>query len=118
MSSRLGRNLQMQPRDWMSRRVEAKSDPSHGVQGDALQLCALVDVASAFAITAMIVFHRSIFLPFVYINQLRTRYKSADSRDRHQAAWRTIGTYVNPLIEKVPALEMPVGYAKNWFTSA
>jgi len=74
------------------------------------------EVVTGFVVIASLVVTRAFMLPFVYWNMLRMRFASPEASAHHQQAWRSINAAVAPLLDKVPALQRPLGWARDWFT--
>lgn len=89
-------------------------------QQDALQIMALMEVGAGFQIglSALRYGPRALMTTWVYVNQLRLRYWSPESRAYHVKAWEKLGNFVDPVLRNFPISQRLVAAGKRWFDAA
>lgn len=88
-------------------------------QRDAQLGNAGAEIMTGFLLIAMILTPaRNLLQTFLYWQILRTRYWTPDCREYHRQAWSVVGLQARPLLDKVPALNTPIGFVQRWFESA
>ncbi|KAK9806982.1 hypothetical protein WJX72_009425 [[Myrmecia] bisecta] len=85
-------------------------------QTQALTYNAAAEIGVGFlVIAALLSPPRNLLLVFLYWNFLRMRFYSPDAAAYHRQVWGSINMKVSPLLDRVPALRMPIGYVQRWF---
>ena len=89
-------------------------------QQDALQIMALMEVGAGFqlGLSALRVGPRALMTTWVYVNQLRLRYWSPESRTYHVKAWQKLGDFVDPVLRNFPISQRVIAAGKRWFDAA
>lgn len=89
-------------------------------QQDALQIMALMEVGAGFqlGLSALRVGPRALMTTWVYVNQLRLRYWSPESRAYHVKAWQKLGAFVDPVLRNFPISQRIIAAGKRWFEAA
>lgn len=85
-------------------------------QRDAQLLNAGAEIGLGF-LTVLKLFtrDRNFILPFLVWQILRTRYHTPDCASSHRQVWALLGQQARPLLDRVPALQTPLGYVERWF---
>lgn len=87
-------------------------------QNSALLLNAVSEIGVAMIMSVQLIkSFRSVLTVVLYWQWLRLRYHSPDASWYHRQAWANVGQRLNPILDMVPFLKGPLGYAKQWFTN-
>lgn len=96
--------------------IKPSWDKLKSMEQDVLLYSALAEIIlGVWLIASLFLPQRQILTTILYWNFLKTRYQVPRSQPMHLKAWMLLGAQVEPLLSKVPILQKPIGYAKDWF---
>jgi len=83
----------------------------------ALYLTAVLEIATFFQMVLGVFTHglKVVMSTWMFLNQLKRRRWSPDTRFYHAAVWDEIGRRVQPITRAVPSLQRGLGWAERWF---